>query len=1115
MKILSTNQHSSLRFTASWFLAALLTAGIQPLYGQTPGKGFDSKRKARPAQPGLAEILHAGQVPVPQQRPGRQTLAATGTSPMSVQPLRLRVVRDSATGLPVYIENRNAVKASTNGAGRRALTPAAAQATTFQFLNQVKGLLRINRAEESFTLKQTLTDELGQTHVRLTQTFQGIPVYGGELVAHLSDQTVELVNGRYQTIPAGTATKPELTAVQAGDFALRDVRKHSLVRSFGDNFLKLKPSEGELMLYPLDGGAVLAYSVTVRPNLLERWQYLIDAQTGAVIEKYNHTCGVDGPVKATAKDLNGTTRTLQTFLQGTKYYMIDATRSMYNGQTSKLPDSPVGALWTIDAQNTFGDNTKMYQLTSANNTNWTPTAVSAHYNSGIAFDYYQKTFNRNSLNGKGGTIISVINLADDDGKGLDNAYWNGAFMGYGNGQLGFKPLAGGLDVAGHEMTHGVIENTANLEYKSQSGALNESFADIFGVMIDRDDWTIGEDVVQTAYFKSGALRSMSNPNQGGKGTRGYQPKTMGQYESLPVTEDGDNGGVHVNSGIPNYAFYLFATNNSVGRDKAEKVYYRALTTYLTRTSKFLDLRLAVIKATGDLYGATGAEVTAAKAAFDAVGIVESTTTTPTTKPDAPVAQGQDLLLLYGSDSKLYSTTVVTSGSKFDLKTAQGLRHRPSVTDNGQFAYFVSADKRIRAVSLTGTPTESMIQNEPRWSNVAISRDGTKLAALSDEQDASIWVYSFTKKQWKQFKLYNPTYSEGVATGAVRYADSFEWDHAGEYIIYDGYNALNSADGQPIDYWDVGFLRAWDGAKNDFGDGAVEKLFNDLEEGESVGNPSYSKNSPDIVSFDYFYSDGSSEQYYVLAADLNKGSLKLIYENNTLGFPSYSRLDNRLVFNVLGPNDRGDVGGINLAADKITPSGSLLNLYNNAKWPVWYTQATRTIPTRTNQSITFNTLSNRYASDPAFTLAATASSGLPVSFAIVSGPAEITGNKVSVTGPGTVTVRAYQEGNGEFYAATPVERSFTVMTILGLEPTWQEAVKLYPNPSKSDVWVEVPAGHTIEQVTLTSLSGSVLRHEKPATRSTTAHLSMATLPSGVYILTVETPKGNVIRKLMKD
>lgn len=112
-------------------------------------------------------------------------------------------------------------------------------------------------------------------------------------------------------------------------------------------------------------------------------------------------------------------------------------------------------------------------------------------------------------------------MRDEDGTEMDNAFWNGEVMAYGNGATDFTPLAGALDVAGHEMTHGVIENTARLEYNAQSGALNESFADVFGVLIERKNWTIGETVTKRSAFPSGALRDMANPNQGGPKDPGY------------------------------------------------------------------------------------------------------------------------------------------------------------------------------------------------------------------------------------------------------------------------------------------------------------------------------------------------------------------------------------------------------------------------------------------------------------------------------------------------------------------------------------------------------------------------------------------------------------------
>jgi bacillolysin len=977
----------------------------------------------------------------------------------------------------------------------------------------VNTLLKITKPDQEFRITDTQTDNLGQTHIRLAQTHNGVAVYGAELVAHLTDGAVSTLNGQYRLVPDNISITPKLNQTSAADRAFQDVGKESIVRSFGDNLLKMKPSEGELCLFPMEDGSLkLAYQLTVRPNLLERWQYVIDAQTGDVLDKFNHTCGVDGPAKATGRDLNNVARTLDTYSKGGQFYLIDASRKMYStANATKIPDNPLGVIWTIDARNTVGDKQEIYQITSANNTNWSPLAISAHYNAGVAYLYYLNTHNRNALNNKGGTMISVVNIPDeDDGKGMDNAYWNGEYMAYGNGRTYFKPLAGSLDVAGHEMTHGVVENSANLEYKSQSGAINESMADIFGCMIDRANWTLGEDVILNRSYPSGALRSLSNPNQGGKTDPGYQPRTMSQYNNTTQ----DNGGVHINSGIPNYAFYLFATATGMTKEKAEKVYYRALTTYLTRTSKFIDLRLAVLKATADLLGGTtGSDYKAAQAAFDAVGIVESTTTTPSKTPDVPTAQGQDLMLIYGSDNKLYSTVV--GSSTFTLRSSAGLRHRPSITDNGQNAVYVGTDKKIRSLVLTGTATESIISADAIWDNAAISKDGTKLAALTSQADGSVWVYSYAKQKWKQFKLYNPTTANGVTSGAVKYADSFEWDFTGEYIVYDGYNEVKSADGSQLNYWDVGFIRAWDNTKNDFGDGTVDKLFSNLDEGESVGNPSYSKNSPDIIAFDYIYNDGSSDSYYVVAADLNSGNLELVYENNTFGYPNYSRTDGRLVFNNLSSGSQKNIGVINLASNKISPSGNLSTLISRASWPVWYTQATRALPQKTAQTISFGSLTDRYTDQPTFTVSATSSANLPVAFAVQSGPAEVSGNRVTITGPGKVTIRAYQEGNNQYLAATPIDQSFTVLAILGLEPAWADALKVYPNPATSVLTIEIPKQETIAEALLTNLNGVSVKRVTPTTPTSSVQFDMRNIPRGIYTVTVKTESGRVSRQVVKE
>ncbi len=157
-------------------------------------------------------------------------------------------------------------------------------------MSQIKSLLKVEKPEEQFQISKTETDHLGQTHIRMTQTVQGIPVYGSELVAHLTNGTVTLLNGQYR-VAKPVSTTPRLSLQQATDRAFQDIGQESIVRPFGQNLFNLKPSEGTLCLYPVGEKMALAYNLTIRPNMLERWQYVVDAQTGAVLNKYNNTCG--------------------------------------------------------------------------------------------------------------------------------------------------------------------------------------------------------------------------------------------------------------------------------------------------------------------------------------------------------------------------------------------------------------------------------------------------------------------------------------------------------------------------------------------------------------------------------------------------------------------------------------------------------------------------------------------------------------------------------------------------------------------------------------------------------------------------------------------------------
>jgi hypothetical protein len=269
-------------------------------------------------------------------------------------------------------------------------------------------------------------------------------------------------------------------------------------------------------------------------------------------------------------------------------------------------------------------------------------AQAAHDNAGKVYDYYFNTFKRDGIDGRGSPMVSTVHYGNDP-EDAENAAWIGERqqMIYGDGGKIFKPLAYGLDVVGHEFTHGVTDATANLIYQGQSGALNESYSDVFGALIDRANWTVGEEVVKSPPFPTRVLRSLEDPGLNGQydprnPLSGVgQPSNMREMARLPNSRRSDNGGVHINSGIPSRAAFLVA--QALGKEKMEQIYYRTLMQYLTPDSDFGDAARATIRAAQELYGANDAN--AVRDAFAQVGIDAGGTTQVPTQPTQPQTRG--------------------------------------------------------------------------------------------------------------------------------------------------------------------------------------------------------------------------------------------------------------------------------------------------------------------------------------------------------------------------------------------------------------------------------------------------------------------------------------------
>jgi Zn-dependent metalloprotease len=869
-----------------------------------------------------------------------------------LQDSSIKIARSSDTRLPIFITTpANALlPANINAKIKKSNVSETVKDLSFSYLKEISPITKMFDPINQFSISSIESDELGYIHIRMQEVFKGVKIYGGEVVIHLSKNGRGIrFNGNYDIISSNL----DLTAKVSGSIAIQNAINHLSRKT---PIQKLGANESKLLNYTLPiidtviykkslvDSYALTYHITIRPNIIQRFEYFVDAQTGNILNSFESSCTIDGPRTSNAIDLNGVSRTINSYLTGSTYSLVDATKSMYNATTQS------GILITLDKKNTFGTNETYDEITNSTNAWTNPTAVSAHFNAGVAFDYFKKNHDRNSIDGNGGNVISIINVVDPiTGKSMANAGWNGV-MSYGNGDSDFKPFAGSLDVAGHEMTHGVVEKTAGLDYNGQSGAINESMADIFGCMMDSTNWTIGETIVKnTILYKSGALRSLKDPHNGGTSSNDdcWQPNHMNEY----FYGSSDHFGVHTNSGIPNYAFYLLA-NSTVGRYNASKIFYRALTKDLTKYSKFIDLRLAVIQAAKELFPTTDANIQAA-ASFDAVGIYDATSQKSNASKTILPNPGNGYLLSVNTDPSnlngIYRS--YTSGTGLTPLAGKVANNKISIADNGQYGVYIGTDKKMYSIitNPASTPTISVIQSQPIWSNVVVSKDGKRIAAVTSNADTSIWMYDFSKTKWFRFKLYSPSYTEGVKLQGPVYADGLDWDHNGEYIIYDCFNSLKKSTGaSAIENWDINGIHVWDLAADSAADGSIFKVF-DLGDGENVGNPSLSKNSPYIMAFDYL--NTTTNEYYVAGYNFEFDELGAIYKNNTYSYPSYNRTDDTLAFTSIDANSKYIVNTIKLNSDKISsPSLTANKILSTSKWPTYYTVGTRSYVTPPPPSI---------------------------------------------------------------------------------------------------------------------------------------------------------------------
>ena len=471
----------------------------------------------------------------------------------------------------------------------------------------------------------------GRTVERADQYHQGVRVFGGGVTRQFaSGQTVSVFGTVY----------PEIALDTTIAVAELDAR-----RTIATRVGRTLRAPGELIVLPLTaGGYALTWKIRAFTGSDIR-EYFVDAKTGAVVFEYSDLQTQSAVGRATG--VNGDSKKLSARTGTGGFVAEDLLRPArlrtydMKGNPARVDDILNGVPLATGDLAVDADNT------------WTDGAVvDAHVFSGYTYDYYFKRFNRRGINDANLTMPTIVHPVSRNDfnqyriiypEFFTNAFYaGGGYIVYG---VGLPPnvtasgrtwnfMSAALDIVAHEITHGVTEYTSDLIYFNESGALNESFSDIMATAVEfffqpagdgllRADYIVGEDAVRGSSNPTNGFRSLANPTAYG------DP----DHYSIRFTGAADNGGVHINSGIPNHAFYLAIEGGvhrlsgvivqgvgSANREQIERVFYRAFTQFLTPTSNFAVARVATIQAARDLYGAGSAPERAVSQAWTAVGV---------------------------------------------------------------------------------------------------------------------------------------------------------------------------------------------------------------------------------------------------------------------------------------------------------------------------------------------------------------------------------------------------------------------------------------------------------------------------------------------------------------
>jgi Zn-dependent metalloprotease/chitodextrinase len=454
-------------------------------------------------------------------------------------------------------------------------------------------------AEPEIKPLMTKEDQYGYVHQKFQQYHNGIKVMGGT-------QTLHTFRGKKYKITGAFISVDHASSIPA--ISLKDAQATAIADQAG-NLQRFKALESppELLYYFHQGDdkVYLCYKVDVYiQDPVSRVDVYVDATTGKVVDTIDKVHTID-------MDLTGMA----------KYNGNVSIKGQQNSNTYRLRNQS-HKIETYSLNGSTDYNVAIDINSDDQYIDEDPIAVQAHFGAEQTYSFFNEKYGRDSYDDNGTSIKSYVHYSTD----YANAFWDGIRMTYGDGNGTTVDALVSVDIVAHEITHGITQYSAELLYKYEAGALNESFSDIFGEAVENfaqgsNDWLMGAEI----FVNGGAIRSLDDPN-----TFNDPDTYMGDHYYIGGS---DHGGVHTNSGVQNYWFYLLSQGgngindhgdafevNPIGIDKAAAIAYRNLTTYLGVYSNYYNAREGAIQAAIDLYGNQSPEVISVTNAWHAVGV---------------------------------------------------------------------------------------------------------------------------------------------------------------------------------------------------------------------------------------------------------------------------------------------------------------------------------------------------------------------------------------------------------------------------------------------------------------------------------------------------------------